>query len=60
MSPPTTSNPPARPVPEQGLHDPINHFRPPPQGPEQQVGPEVTSEEQEHEELEWMTNLHVP
>eukprot|EP00975_Prorocentrum_lima_P063375 12891124-Prorocentrum_lima.AAC.1 len=26
---------PAGPLPEQGFHDPINNFRPPPQGPEQ-------------------------
>eukprot|EP00975_Prorocentrum_lima_P000406 78077-Prorocentrum_lima.AAC.1 len=29
----------AGPVPEQGFHDPINNFEPPPQGPEQGIGP---------------------
>eukprot|EP00975_Prorocentrum_lima_P048272 10095809-Prorocentrum_lima.AAC.1 len=33
------SKSPTGPAPEQGFHDPINKIRPPPQGPEQQVGP---------------------
>eukprot|EP00975_Prorocentrum_lima_P027945 5876017-Prorocentrum_lima.AAC.1 len=37
---------PAGPVPHQGSHNPINNARPPPRGQEQQVGPEVTGEEQ--------------
>eukprot|EP00975_Prorocentrum_lima_P028654 6021591-Prorocentrum_lima.AAC.1 len=38
-----------------------NNFRPPPQGPAQQVGPEVTSEEQEKqkEESESVSYTHL-